>query len=239
MKLTIQLFAVLRERAGASEVTLDELPAGVTMGELKRIAVDRWPALGDMDSVSGVVGTEYVDDARVLEPGDAVAFLPPVSGGDSGPDYERGEFRLIGGGIDDAGIENELVHDECGGLVVFRGLTRRTSRGRTDVQYLEYEVFETMAAPEMGRIFAEARERFGEPARGPLRMLCWHSQGRVLVGETSVLIAVATPHRDTAFAACRFLIDTLKERLPIWKKEVCADGESWVEGCSHHHAHGA
>ncbi len=235
MQITIQLFAVLRERAGTSEVTLDDLPAQLTMGELKRIALQRMPELGEMDSVSGVVGTAYVEDSQVLQPGDAVAFLPPVSGGEAPPDYERGVFRLIGGGIADTGIENELVHDECGGLVVFRGLTRRTSRGRSDVQYLEYEVFESMAAPEMTRIFEQCRREFGEHARGPLRMLCWHSQGRVQVGETSVLIAVATPHRDTAFAACRFLIDTLKERLPIWKKEVCADGESWVEGCSHHH----
>jgi len=238
MDITVQLFAVLRERAGAAEWPLTDLPEGITMGELKRIALERCPALGSLEGVAGVIGTTYVEDERVVQAGDSVALLPPVSGGDSQTlDYEAGVFRLMAGGIDSATIEDPLVHDACGGLVTFRGLTRRSSRGREDVLHLDYEVFEGMAAPEMQRIFAECRTRFGEHARGPLRMLCVHSQGRVLVGETSVVVAVATPHRDTAFAACRFLIDTLKERLPIWKKEVFSDGESWVEGCSHDHAH--
>ncbi|MEZ6004543.1 MAG: molybdenum cofactor biosynthesis protein MoaE [Planctomycetota bacterium] len=236
----MQLFAVLRERVGQAELTLTDLPAGITMGELKTLVTERHPAIGSLASVTGVVGTEYVADDRVLVAGDTIALLPPVSGG--APDYEQGVFRLHQGSIDTAGLEEPLVHGACGGLVTFRGLTRRSSRGREDVQYLEYEVFEAMAGPEMARIFADCRAQFAEHARGPLRMLCVHSHGRVDVGGTSVLVSVATPHRDTAFAACRFLIDTLKERLPIWKKEVYADGAAWVEGCRHephgsHHGH--
>ncbi|MCB9909303.1 MAG: molybdenum cofactor biosynthesis protein MoaE [Planctomycetes bacterium] len=232
MKLCIRLFAVLRERAGTHEVSLDDLPDGITVAELKLRLGQAFPELGDLSSVAGVVGTEYVREDRVLLASDEVALLPPVSGGES--DYERGVFRMVSGGIDASGLEEVLIDDACGGLATFRGLTRRSSRGRQDVRYLDYEIFEAMAGPEMDRIFEACRARFGPEARGPLRMLCVHSQGRVLVGQTSVVIAVATPHRDTAFAACRFLIDTLKERLPIWKKEVYADGEAWVEGCSHH-----
>ncbi len=233
MQLSIQFFAVLRERAGHSEVTLKDLPDGLTMGELKRIALQAYPTLGCLDDVTGVVGTEYVLDDRVLAEGESIALLPPVSGGQ--PDYEKGEFYLQDGAIDSHGLEEPLVQGDCGGLVMFRGLTRSSSRGRTDVLSLQYEVFEPMSGPEMARIFDECRERFGEHARGPLRMLCVHSNGVVKVGETSVVVAVATPHRDTAFEACRFLIDELKERLPVWKKEVYADGEAWVEGCKHAH----
>lgn len=236
MQLSIQFFAVLRERAGHSEVTLKNLPDGLTMGDLKSRALEAYPDLGDLADVCGVVGTEYVMDDRVLAEGDAIAFLPPVSGGaPAAPDYEKGVFYLQDGSIESHGMEEPLVQGDCGGLVMFRGLTRSSSRGRSDVLSLEYEVFEPMAGPEMARIFDECRERYGEHARGPLRMLCVHSNGVVKVGETSVVVAVATPHRDTAFEACRFLIDTLKERLPVWKKEVYADGEAWVEGCKHAH----
>ncbi len=239
MKLRVQLFAVLRERAGAGQIELDGLPAGLTMGQLKKLALERHPELGNLAQVAGVVGTEYVTDDRVLVASDEVSLLPPVSGGQEPADYEAGVFYMVNGGIQSAGIEDVLVQDACGGLATFRGLTRRTNKGRDDVLHLDYEIFESMAGPEMKRIFEECRQTFSPAARGPLRMLCVHSQGRVLVGETSVVVAVATPHRDTAFAACRFLIDTLKERLPIWKKEVFADGEAWVEGCSHHHAPGS
>ncbi|MBL4771110.1 MAG: molybdenum cofactor biosynthesis protein MoaE [Planctomycetes bacterium] len=233
MQLNIQFFAVLRERAGRSEVMLSDLPQGLTMGDLKCRVLQQYPDLGDLADVCGVVGTEYVKDDRVLAEGESIAFLPPVSGGQ--PDYEKGVFLLQEGAIDSHGMEEPLVQGDCGGLVMFRGLTRSSSRGRSDVLSLQYEVFEPMAGPEMARIFDECRERFGEHARGPLRMLCVHSGGVVKVGETSVVVAVATPHRDTAFEACRFLIDELKERLPVWKKEVYADGEAWVEGCEHAH----
>jgi molybdopterin synthase catalytic subunit/molybdopterin converting factor small subunit len=237
MQLSIQFFAVLRERAGQSEVILKGLPEGMTMGELKRHALQVYPDLGDLADVAGVVGTEYVKDERVLAEGESIAFLPPVSGGQPAGriDYEKGYFQLQDGAIDSHGMAEVLVQGDCGGLVVFRGLTRSSSRGRSDVLSLQYEVFEPMAGPEMARIFDACRERFGEHARGPLRMLCVHSDGVVKVGETSVVVAVATPHRDTAFEACRYLIDTLKERLPVWKKEVYADGEAWVEGCKHVH----
>ena len=116
-------------------------------------------------------------------------------------------------------------------VVVFTGATRDTSRGRAVVR-LEYEAFEAMTGPEMGRIFARCRGEHGDPdgARPDrtLRMLCVHRTGVVGVGEPSVAIAVASPHRAAAFEACRFLIDELKRSLPIWKKEVYAGGEEWV-----------
>ena len=225
MRLTVQLFAVLRERAGAAELELEDLPEGVTVAQLKQELARLHPELGDLSSVAGVVGTEYVPDGRRLEPGDQVALLPPVSGG--GPDpLEEGLFELAEEPIDVSALQARVVHPACGAVVLFTGTTRDTNRGQSVVR-LDYEAFTAMAGPEMARIFADCRERFAAEA-GLLRMLCVHRTGTVGVGEPSVVIAVSSPHRDAAFAAARFLIDTLKERLPVWKKEVYEDGHHWI-----------
>lgn len=240
MKLSVRLFAVLRERAGTEAIALDDLPDDLDVGALKRELAARHPELGDLTHVAGVVGTTYARDDRRLRDGDDVALLPPVSGG-SGPgsppdaDLEAGVLELCAEPLDPGVLQGRVVHPSCGAVVLFTGTTRATSRGR-DVVRLDYEAFEAMAGPEMTRIFAECRERFGEPgdpegaADGErrLRMLVVHRTGTVGVGEPSVVIAVASPHRDAAFRAARFLIDTLKERLPVWKKEVYRDGHHWV-----------
>jgi molybdopterin synthase catalytic subunit len=113
-------------------------------------------------------------------------------------------------------------------VVVFTGSTRGRNRGRQVVR-LEYEAFEAMAGPEMARIFGRCRRELrADEGERALRMLCQHRTGVVGVGEPSVVIAVASPHRALAFEACRFLIDALKESLPVWKKEHYPDGEHWI-----------
>mgnify|MGYP001818436831 CR=1 FL=1 len=122
-----------------------------------------------------------------------------------------------------------VTHPSCGAIVLFTGVTRETNRGQ-DVVQLDYEAFAEMTGPEMSRIFEDclaAHSTAGDPARR-LRMLAVHRIGVVGVGEPSVAIAVASPHRDAAFLAARFLIDTLKDRLPVWKKEVYGDGHHWI-----------
>ena len=232
MQLEIRLFAALAERAGAATILLDDLPAGLTLGELKAELATRRPELGSLEHIAGVVGTSYAPDSRVLDEGDDVSLLPPVSGG--ALDYGRGVFRLSAEPLDSAALGAEVTDPACGALVTFTGMTRDRNRGQT-VQRLDYEAFEAMAGPEMERIFVECRERFGpeadgeqDPSARSLRMLCAHRTGTVGVGEPSVVIAVASPHRDGAFQAARFLIDTLKERLPVWKKEVYGDGAHWI-----------
>lgn len=228
MRLTVRLFAVLRERAGAGEIVLDDLPGELTLGELKAELARRRPELGDLSHVAGVVGTEYASDERVLTARDELSLLPPVSGGsgDDPQDLERGVFALSSEPLDVGALQARVQHPSCGAVVLFTGTTREHNRGQ-DVVRLDYEAFEEMAGPEMGRIFVDCRARFAEQA-GRLRMLCVHRTGTVPVGEPSVVIAVASPHRDAAFAAARFLIDTLKERLPVWKKEVYGDGHHWI-----------
>ena len=234
MRIEIQLFAVLRERAGTDRVVLEDVPEGTTVAELKELARAAFPALGDLGSVAGVVGTSYASPETVIEPGDEVALLPPVSGGLPGEDESlaRGVFELSAEPIDVSALQRRVSHPSCGAIVVFTGTTRDTNRGQ-EVVRLDYEAFHAMAGPEMSRIFEDCAAAHGPASAGgdprlDLRMLCVHRTGTVGVGEPSVVIAVASPHRDAAFLAARFLIDTLKERLPVWKKEVYDGGHHWI-----------
>ncbi len=233
----MRLFAGLRERARADSVVVEGLRDGATLGELKLELARQFPHLGALAHVAGVVGTAYANDARVLKSGDDVALLPPVSGGapdPAAPDYERGVFErgvfeLHAARLDPAAAQARVAHDACGAIALFTGTTRSTNRGRNVVR-LDYEAFEAMTEPEMGRIFARCRAEVlaSEPGAEHARMLVQHRVGTVAVGEPSVVIAVASPHRAAAFAACRFLIDELKASLPIWKKEVYDDGHEWI-----------
>ncbi|MEM7311366.1 MAG: molybdenum cofactor biosynthesis protein MoaE [Planctomycetota bacterium] len=238
MQLRIRLFAGLRERAGADELTVDGLPDELDVAGLKRLLEERHPELGTLGHVRGVVGTSYVPDGTVLAEGDEVALLPPVSGGAPEDEaLERGIFELSSEALDAAGCQRRVEHPSCGAVVCFTGLTRDRNRGQ-DVDRLDYEAFGEMAGAEMARIFAACRARFGpdrpdraegfEPADYRLRMLTQHRTGTVRVGEPSVIIAVASPHRDAAFGAARFLIDELKASVPLWKKECYAAGHHWI-----------
>lgn len=260
--LEVRLFAALRERAGADSVQLRDVPAGTTTEGLKALLERRIPEVGDLSTASVVVGDEYASSERILGPGDAVALLPPVSGGAPGSALEDGVFELSSAPIDPADLQRRVASPSCGAIVLFTGTTREVNRGQ-EVSRLDYEAFEEMAGPEMRRIFADCLALHGPPSSGAdgsetlgsmspesqpagpqpaesqpagslapaallLRMLCVHRVGVVGVGEPSVAIAVASPHRDAAFRAARFLIDTLKERLPVWKKEVYREGHHWI-----------
>jgi molybdopterin synthase catalytic subunit len=126
--------------------------------------------------------------------------------------------------LDRGALVAAVSHPSVGGIVVFEGVVRDNSRGK-QVQYLEYEVYEEMAQQQIRQIIAEAEQRWGLE-----RVAVAHRFGRLEIGEASVIIVVATPHRAAAFDACRYLIDTLKTTVPIWKKEVATNGEEWIEG---------
>ncbi len=126
--------------------------------------------------------------------------------------------------LDRAALVAAVSDPGVGGIVVFEGVVRNAARGK-QVRYLEYDVYEEMAQQQIRTIIAEAQRRWGVE-----RVAVAHRFGRLEIGEASVIIVVATPHRGEAFEACRYIIDTLKSTVPIWKKEVAADGEEWVEG---------
>lgn len=116
---------------------------------------------------------------------------------------------------------------ECGGLALFVGTVRNHSGGKSGVLWLEYEAYKSMALRKMQEIAATASQLY------PVKKLAIaHRVGRLEIGEDAVAIAVSTPHRKEAFAACKFIIDAIKTTVPIWKKEVFADGAVWVDACT-------
>lgn len=241
MRLSVRLFAGLRERAGADRLTLDDLPDELDVAGLKRELEARHPELGSLVAVRGVVATTWVPDDTRLDGDEEVSLLPPVSGG--APEdaaLERGVFEIRADALDVLDAQRRVAHPSCGAVVLFTGTTRDRNRGEA-VERLDYEAFEEMAGSEMARVFAACRERYGpeadeedaegtaqQPEERRLRMLVLHRTGTVEVGEPSVVIAVASPHRDAAFRAARFLIDELKRTVPLWKKEVYRDGHHWI-----------
>ncbi len=170
-------------------------------------------------SLAVAVNQQYATPAHPLADGDEVALLPPVSGGNHTLNVE-----LVQKPIQAEAIVRQLKQGEDGAVVVFDGIVRNNTRGRRTL-YLVYEAYEEMALKQMRTLAQEAGQRFA------IRdLLLVHRLGRLEVGETSVLIAVASAHRGAAFDACRWLIDTLKKTVPIWKKEYFEDGAVWADG---------
>jgi molybdopterin synthase catalytic subunit len=160
----------------------------------------------------------------VLREGDEVGLLPPVSGGSSVDSGRSGEVRIVREPIDVQATTAELKQASDGAVVIFDGIVRDNTRGRRTL-YLHYEAYEAMALKQMESLATEARTRFGVRAVSII-----HRLGRLEIGETSVFIAVASAHRGAAFEACRWIIDTLKKTVPIWKKEYFEDGAVWADG---------
>ena len=208
MRVTVRLFAGLRERAGTATRELE-------LGDHATVS-DVWAALDLGAEPAGLlwaVSQEYVEKDRKLVDGDEVAVIPPVSGG---------AFRLVEEPIDISAVLAEVADERAGGVASFVGTVRSESRGRK-VLHLEYDAYEGMAEKVMAELGESLRAKHN---------LCGiamtHRVGRVEIGEASVAIAVSAPHRQDALAACKEAIDTLKETVPLWKKEVYEGGEEWI-----------
>jgi MoaE-MoaD fusion protein len=234
MQVKVISFGMLKDWLG-SNAALIELEEGATVADLLRKLVSD-PGRGSrlelqLAGIAVGVNAEYATGTCILRDGDEVALLPPVSGGKDGPDLSFirapgiqsavGLYRMP---IESAGIIEAIKRGEDGAVVVFDGIVRNNSRGRATL-YLDYEAYEEMADRKMREIASEACTRFGVR-----QVVIVHRLGRLQIGETSVLIVVASAHRAKAFDACRWLIDTLKRIVPIWKKETFADGAVWAPG---------
>lgn len=221
MNVVVRLFAGYRERVGASTVTLD-LPEGATLQTAWETLVAQYPALGTVrHRVVGSVNAEYVPLEHVLHEGDEVVFIPPVAGGDH---HIHHYFAIVETPIDERALRHVVEHPSAGAILTFLGTTRNQTGGRK-VEYLEYEAYEPLAIKQMQRIAAEIRTRWPDV----IGIAIVHRVGRLEIGEASIGIAISSPHRATAFAACRYAIDRAKETLPVWKKEVWEGGEEWIE----------
>jgi molybdopterin synthase catalytic subunit/molybdopterin converting factor small subunit len=203
--VTVRLFAGLRERAGWSQREVEAATVA-----------DIWGALELGDEPAGLlyaVNKEYATADRMLADGDEVALIPPVSGG---------AFLLSDEPLSLDRVVDEVRDAQAGAIATFTGTTRIQSRGRT-VTHLDYEAYAGMAEKVMAEIATDLQSRYALTA-----VAIHHRVGRVGIGETSVVIAVSAPHRQDALAACKDAIDELKERVPLWKKEVYAGGEEWI-----------
>ena len=221
MNITIRYFARYREITGRSNEPF-ALEDGATVVQAGQALVARYPDLAELLPRSiYAVNRQYVPAETPLREGDELVFIPPMAGGE---EHVAALIKITREPLDRDAIIAAVAHPEAGGIVTFEGVVRNHARGKR-IRYLEYEAYPEMAEEQFARIAAEATQRWG-----PLRIAIWHRVGRLEIGEASVIIVVAAPHRAEAFEACRYAIDTLKTTVPIWKKEVAEDGEEWVEG---------
>ncbi len=220
MKIRLLMFGALSATTGVNEQYL-ELPENATAGAVLRWVATEYPEVGPMLArVSVAVNLETTGLDRILAPEDEVALLPPVAGG-------AGAAKITTGVRSDAVPIDEvmaLVADpSAGGTVVFVGTVRARSEGWGDVDQLDYSIYLEMAEPVLRKVAEEAAERW------PLNGVCsLHRVGDLPVGEQTVIVACSAPHRQEAFEAARYGIDEVKQRVPVWKKEVGPSGERWI-----------
>jgi molybdopterin synthase catalytic subunit len=224
MQIRVLFFGVLKDLAGRASDSLS-LPENATLGDVLSHYEQSVPRLKDcMSSIAMSVNQAYAGPKERLQQGDEVALLPPVSGGSTDAPGGKAPVAIVREVIETASILAHIKQPEDGAAVVFEGIVRNHSRGRRTL-YLDYEAYEEMALKQMEELAARARAEF------KIRdVAIVHRLGRLEIGETSVLIAVASAHRAAAFDACRWLIDTLKRTVPIWKKEHFEDGAVWADG---------
>ena len=214
--MRVLLFAGLREAVGHKQLEL-ELPPDATLAEaLARIEAAYPGVAAYRDRLVLAVNADRAAPERILAEGDEIALLPPVSGGASRAWVSAAPLSM------DA-LLDEVQGPEMGGVVTFTGVVRDHSRGES-IDHLEYEAYGEMAEAEMRKIADRIAERWPQ-----VRCAMVHRVGRLAIGDAAVMIAAAGPHRPEAFEACRFAIDTLKQTVPIWKKEFATGGSYWVE----------
>lgn len=229
MQVRVLPFGILKDWLGTSAATV-ELAEGASVAHLLERLTKNLPERGAvLRAIAVSVNAEYATAERTLHDGDEVGLLPPVSGGSSRSVEENpGDpdviVTLTRKAIGSESLVAAAKRGEDGAVVVFDGIVRNNSRGRRTL-YLDYEAYEEMALRQMRELGRLARQKFGVR-----HVTLVHRLGRLEIGETSVLVVVASAHRAQAFDACRWLIDTLKTTVPIWKKEMFADGAVWAPG---------
>lgn len=225
MQIKVLFFGILKDLAGRGSETL-ALPDGATVSDLLAHYESEIPRLKSyLPAIATSVNLEYAARDEKLRNNDEVGLLPPVSGGtDHLPAVGAEWASLVRQPINTQHYIQTIVRPEDGAMVVFEGVVRNHSRGRRTL-YLDYEAYELMALGELAELIRQALQKF---KIRDARVI--HRLGRLQIGEISVLIVIAAAHRADAFDACRWLIDTLKRTVPIWKKEYFEDGAVWADG---------
>jgi molybdopterin synthase catalytic subunit len=220
MHIQIRYFAALREITGETEEQLTT-PDAATVADVRTMLLTRYPRLQPiLERCAYAVNRHYVSAEAILKEGDELVFIPPTGGGAS----VEPVIQLTREPLDRDALVRAVSHPSIGGIAIFEGVVRDNAHGK-QVRYLEYDVYHEMAVEQIRTVITEAQQHWRVE-----RVAVAHRFGRLEIGEVSVIIVVASPHRGEAFDACRYIIDTLKRTVPIWKKEVTTDGETWVDG---------
>ncbi len=225
-EITVTLFGGLRDIVAAPQLTLD-VPEGTTVGQLKAMLLERYPALAPaFHNVVTSIGNETADDDTVIPPGAHVALFHPIAGGSEAPPTIT---LLTEETLDLNDLIAQITQPTTGAVVFFSGVVRGITQGKTTA-YLEYEAYREMAEAKLRQVADEIRQRWPK-VEG---IVVVQRIGKLDPGTPTVLVACAAPHRDDgAFEAARYGIDRLKEIVPVWKKEVGPQGQTWVHG--HYH----
>lgn len=219
MRIKVLFFGLTHDLTGLREEQV-EIGEGENLQELRQHYEERFPRLGELaGSLLFAVNQQITEPLAVLHEGDEVAFMPPVSGG-----MDQSFYRITEEEIKSSKLARALQADSDGAVVTFEGVVRNHSNGKKTL-YLEYEAYEPMAIRKMEEIGAEAKKKFAIDSVGIV-----HRVGKLEIGGISVAIVVTAAHRRPAFEACQYLIDRLKQVVPVWKKEYFEDGAVWVEG---------
>jgi len=227
MHVRVLPFGILKDWLGASAATI-ELPEGASVGDLLERVGKIQHATPALRGIAVSVNAEYATASRLLRDGDEVGLLPPVSGGSdsvpAGRETSPVFVALTREAIDTHSLVAAAKQGEDGAVVLFDGIVRNNTRGRRTL-YLDYEAYEEMALKQMKALAVQALSKYAVR-----HVTIVHRLGHLEIGESSVLVVVASAHRGAAFDACRWVIDTLKQTVPIWKKETFADGAVWAPG---------
>jgi MoaE-MoaD fusion protein len=226
MRVRVLPFGILKDWLGASATTL-ELPEGASVGDLLDRVGELQNAAPALRGIAVSVNAEYATADHPLSEGDEVGLLPPVSGGADSPASGQAPAEIVALTREVINTEKLVAaakQGEDGAVVVFDGIVRNNTRGRRTL-HLDYEAYEEMALKQMNQLAEQALSKFAVR-----HVAIVHRLGHLEIGETSVLIIVASAHRGAAFDACRWVIDTLKQTVPIWKKETFVDGAVWAAG---------
>jgi molybdopterin synthase catalytic subunit len=239
MQVRVLFFGILKDIAGKASDEVS-LPEGATVRDLLSHYAQDTKLKGMLGSIAVALNQEYAAPTAGLRDRDEVGLLPPVSGGadNDHPTTPKpgaagapvaqpatsSRVQLTSERIDTAGLAERMKRAQDGAVVVFEGIVRDNSRGRRTL-YLDYEAYEEMARKQLEELAAQALEKFKVR-----EVALAHRLGRLQIGETSVAIVVSSAHRAAAFDACRWMIDTLKKTVPIWKKEHFEDGAVWADG---------
>ena len=221
MQIRVLFFGMMKDVADTASVSI-EIREGASLQDVVQRCKERIAKFAEFAACCAVsVNQEYAGLETKLKDGDEVAFLPPVSGGSG---KISGRTAIVRERIDAQAWLERIKQPADGAAVMFEGVVRDNTRGRRTL-YLDYEAYEPMALKQMAELTEEARSRFAIREAAII-----HRLGRLEIGETSVLIVVASAHRAATFDACRWLIDTLKRTVPIWKKEYFEGGAVWADG---------